>query len=184
MLKHAAAVIFLHFISHSQTGVAAAQNMPAKSAQVQRHPEKKQKMSGSKKADAKFNPTTFIKNKQRNEASINTSRPQPLTPTPVVIGNQTVICKPSVKSTEPCTGSECASKAPIQVDPAERPVAMIDNNEAITKEVMKTIRDNCAPPESEKAFVKPVFELGIKEPEKGTTDRREMIPKVGIQAAF
>ena len=61
---------------------------------------------------------------------------------------------------------------------------MIENNEAITKEVMKTIRDNCAQPESDKAFVKPVFELGIKEPEKGSTEKREMIPKVGIQAAF
>jgi hypothetical protein len=183
MLKLVGAAILLLFISHSQTGVAG-QNVSAKSAQVQDHPKKKPKKSDSKKANAKFNPTTFIKNKQRYDASTDASRPQAPTPTPVVIGNQTVICKPSVKSNEPCTGSECASKAPIQVDPIERPVAMIDNNEAITKEVMKTIRDNCAPPESEKAFVKPVFELGIKEPEKGTTDKREMIPKVGIQAAF
>ena len=102
---------------------------------------------------------------------------------PVVVGNQTVVCKPTVRSNDSCTGSTCANKA-VLLDPIEKPVAMIENNEAITKEVMKTIRDNCAPPDSDKAFVKPVFELGIKEPEKGSTEKREMVPKVGIQAAF
>jgi hypothetical protein len=183
MLKLAATLIFSLCLLHSLTGLAA-ESAAEKSNQVRNKTKKKKKISDAKKAGAKFNPATFIKNKHHKDTSINASNPHPSAPTPVIIGNQAVICKPTVKSTEPCTGSECANKALIQVDPIEKPVAMIDNNEAITKEVMKTIRDNCAPPESEKAFVKPVFELGIKEPEKGTTDKREMIPKVGIQAAF
>jgi hypothetical protein len=183
MLKLAALTILALSLIHSATGLAA-QHTAEKSTQVRNHSKKKAKKPDAIKADSKFNPTTFIKTKQRNETSISASRPQSTAPTPVVIGNQAVVCKPSVKSNEPCSGSECVNKKPVKADPVEKPVAMIENNEAITQEVMKTIRDNCTPPESEKAFVKPVFELGIKEPEKGSTDKREMIPKVGIQAAF
>lgn len=174
--------IFALFIFHSLTGLAA-EHMTEKSSQARSH-SKKAKISRAKKPDSKFDPTTFIKSKHRDEVSISAYSPQPSAQTPVVIGNQAVVCKPSIKSNEPCTGSECATKAQNKVDPGENPVAMIENNEAIIQEVMKTIKDNCAPPEPKKAFVKPVFELGIKEPENGTTDKRELIPKVGIQAAF
>ena len=182
MLKLAATAISAFCFAYSVQGLAVEPH-GEKSMQVRGKSKKKTNLR-PKKVDSKFNPTTFIKNKQRNDQSVSAARPQQTAPTPVVIGNQAVVCKPTIKSNEPCTGSECASKAPVKVDPIEKPVAMIENNEAITQEVMKTIRDNCAPPESEKAFVKPVFELGIKEPEKGTTEKREMIPKVGIQAAF
>lgn len=141
------------------------------------------KTTRQKKAASKFNPSTFLKNKESTETTFSADRPQATAPMPVVVGNQTVVCKPTVRSNDSCTGSTCANKA-VLLDPIEKPVAMIENNEAITKEVMKTIRDNCAPPDSDKAFVKPVFELGIKEPEKGSTEKREMVPKVGIQAAF
>jgi hypothetical protein len=179
MLKQVVRIILLVCFSFAGTALAVE-----KKAKNEQKISKKKKNIRQKKSNSKFNPTVFIKNKERTETGAGTTHTNTVAPSAVAAGSPAVICKPANKPAEDCFGADCSNKKAVRDDPVEKPTAMIDNNEAITKEVMKTIRDNCAPPDSEKAFVKPVFELGIKEPEKGTSEKREMVPKIGIQAAF
>lgn len=179
-LKLAAIVLtFLFSCVTAETTVFAAEKM--KQTSTKKKQTKKIKTNTRKKSA--FDPAEFLKKKQSHD--VNTSVAEQEVATGVIIGDG-LICNPAKKQREFCTGPDCKQEEVItdqQLD-ATTTESLINDNTRLTKEVLKTIKENCAPVQDSQPYVKPVFEVGIKEPEPGTSTKKEIVPRVGIRATF
>lgn len=176
----AAALTILISCTAAETTIFAAEKSMATTSKTKISRKFKKKAV----KNSAFDPTDFIEKKQALEST--QSKPKTEKKVETVTFGEGVVCNPVRKQRDLCTGPDCKQNEPItdQQQGAAGTESLINDNTKLTKAMINTIKENCSAVQDTQPFVKPVFEVGIKEPATGTSDKKEIVPKVGIQATF
>jgi hypothetical protein len=143
--------------------------------------------SSKKKKPSRFDPADYLKKKEQHAqtgAPDSAGKPEDGA---LSLKRQGVVCNPPPKHDESCFGAACAGKDQVQEQQSgQAPVATGSTDSTrLTADLMKTIKENCTQEISAEPSMKPVFEIGVRENEAaGAAQRKEVVPKLGIQASF
>lgn len=179
MLRALSTAVFLLLVP--VTGEARQQGPAQKSTSKARNAAKKKK-------NARFDPADFLKKKEQHAQPGTAAVAGNTASSPLSLKQRGVVCTPK-KNLDNCFGADCkkqvVTEQQTQAD-AAAPTANPTDSTRLTADLMKTIKENCTQELSSEPSVKPVFEIGVRQDPAtaGSPENKEVIPKLGIQAAF